>query len=198
MEIKEEWKIIENYPNYMISNFGRVKNLGNGKTWNKKERILKQEIGVGGYIRVGLYKDKKQRHFKIHRLVATHFIPNPNNYPCINHIDENKQNNNVNNLEWCDIKYNNSYGTRMNKIINKNSLPIVQYSKDEKILKLWRCAKVASNELKINYVHIHECCRGTRKLCGGFKWKKLKDIQLLNTTLPIATRIDKVLLKKAS
>ncbi|WP_297712050.1 NUMOD4 domain-containing protein [Clostridium sp.] len=110
---KEEWKSIKGYEGlYEISNFGRVKSLlgWNGRKYIQRERILapyKQQSNKY-YSRsvVKLTKDNKTKDFKVHRLVAEAFIPNPNNYKVVNHIDGNPLNNNVENLEWCTQKMN--------------------------------------------------------------------------------------------
>ena len=107
----EIWKDIKGYEGlYQVSNKGHVKSLNYRRTG--KEGILKGRLDKDGYLRVGLCKNKKQKPFYIHRLVAKAFLPNPNNLPEVNHIDENKENNHVENLEWCDRKYNNNYGSR--------------------------------------------------------------------------------------
>lgn len=105
--MKEVWKDIKGFEGrYMVSNLGDVYSL----IYDKK---LKPKIDKDGYLEFGLVDSNKKRHFKrCHRLVAESFIPNPNNYPIINHIDENKSNNIVSNLEWCDFKHNNNYGKR--------------------------------------------------------------------------------------
>lgn len=115
----EEWKDIKGYEGiYQISNKGRVKSLGNNKT--RKEKILKPKPANNGYIRVYLCrKGEKPKPFLVHRLVAEHFILNPDNLPVVNHKDENKLNNNVENLEWCSVEYNNKYGTRQERITKK-------------------------------------------------------------------------------
>lgn len=116
--MEEVWKPITGYESlYEVSSLGRVKGLPRyHKTrftgFMKKERILKPRLDSYGYQMVMLCKDKVQRNFLVHRLVAIEFIENPLNYECINHKDENKLNNNVDNLEWCDRLYNNNYGTR--------------------------------------------------------------------------------------
>lgn len=100
---KEIWKDIKNYERfYQISNLGNIKNYRN--------KLLQPRINKSGYNRVILHKDKHGKEFLVHRLVAEAFIPNPNNLPCINHKDENKANNCVENLEWCTQKYNSNYG----------------------------------------------------------------------------------------
>ena len=104
----EVWITINEFPRYKISNFGRVK--------NNKNRILKIGTHRDGYKQICLRKNKKQYTRKIHRLVAIAFIPNPDNKPVVNHIDEDKTNNRVDNLEWMTIKENNVYGNRLSKI----------------------------------------------------------------------------------
>ena len=97
----ETWKAIKGYPNYEVSNLGNVR--------NKKGNVLKPEETERGYLRVNLFNNGKVKHHKIHRLVASTFIPNENNFPQINHKDENKKNNKVDNLEWCTNWYNSHY-----------------------------------------------------------------------------------------
>lgn len=112
----EEWKDIPNYEGlYQASTYGRIKSLkrfryNHSKKQIAEERILKPGV-VNGYLRVSLWKDNKFKNYLVHRLIAMTFIPNPNNYKCINHKDETRKNNKVNNLEWCTHKYNNNYGT---------------------------------------------------------------------------------------
>ena len=123
--MEEQWKTIIIEQNsvsydftgkYEVSNHGRVKSLnyrGHGEI-----RILKPRSDKNGYLTVALCKDGKVTAFKIHRLVSTAFIPNPDNLPVVNHIDEDKTNNHVENLEWCTQKYNNDYGTRVKRAAN--------------------------------------------------------------------------------
>jgi hypothetical protein len=128
----EIWKDIPNYEGlYQASNLGRIKSLdrvlkGKGKnqfgsTFDmiKKGRILKQQITKKGYLKAYLIKDGKSKTFASHRIIALTFIPNPDNYKFINHKDENKVNNRVDNLEWCTQSYNINYGTRNKKVSEK-------------------------------------------------------------------------------
>lgn len=107
-----EWKCLEflGYDNYFINNNGEIKYISKNKEKDKKYIIDKD-----GYFRVKINKNNKTKYYYVHRLVAIAFIPNPNNLPCVNHKDENKSNNNVDNLEWCTIAYNNNYGNRNKK-----------------------------------------------------------------------------------
>ena len=126
----EIWKNVEDYPNYQISNFGNVKSKGryvkveikNQKECLKKEKILKPQIDINGYKYVRLYNGGKWKYFKIHYLVAKTFIPNFNNKPTVDHIDRNKQNNEVSNLRWAS--YVEQANNKDKKNIIKNTVII--------------------------------------------------------------------------
>lgn len=105
--LNEIWKDIPYYDGlYQISNYGRIKSFCKGD-----EQYKVQHDNGRGYLSVKLYKNGKMKNEYVHRLVALTFIPNPNGLPQVNHKDEDKQNNHVDNLEWCDARYNNTYGT---------------------------------------------------------------------------------------
>ncbi len=143
MEIKEIWKDVIGYENlYQISSLGRVKSLGNGGSNNSKERIMKLKLGSRGYYEVSLCKEGKHKSFTIHRLVAQAFLDNPNNYPCVNHKNEVKTDNRVDNLEWCTQAYNNIYGTKLERF--KNTAKINNINKGNK----YRLGKKHSQEAK--------------------------------------------------
>ena len=118
---QEQWRPIEEYEGlYEVSNMGRVKSLERIDKNNHlvKGKILKPVMMKNGYLRVDLSKEGKHKMFSVHRLVGMTFIPNPEGLPQINHIDEDKTNNRVDNLEWCDCKYNINYGAHNENIIH--------------------------------------------------------------------------------
>ena len=122
--IEEIWRPIEGYEGlYEVSSYGRVKSLkrpyeNNGGIQWTKERILSPGKDKDGYLQVNLHCNGKQHQRKIHRLVAQAFLPNPDNLPQVNHRDEDKLNNRVENLEWCTAKYNSNYGSRKDRVRN--------------------------------------------------------------------------------
>lgn len=113
--MKEIWKDIKGYEGrYQVSNLGNVKSLNYSHTG--KEKTMKLCKDKSGYLNVKLFIDGKHKIYKVHRLVAEAFIPNLKNEPQVNHIDENKSNNNVYNLEWCTARYNSNFGTRKERL----------------------------------------------------------------------------------
>lgn len=174
------------YPNYSVDTEGNVWSFG--KKTRKGYRKLKGKITKHGYHHVCLLKDGKTKMFLVHRLVALAFIPNPNNYPVVNHKNEDKTDNRVTNLEWCDITYNNNYGTRIKRASTKNSgenhpfygktsknshssKPVLQYSKDNVFIKEWYCAADVQRELGIPNSSISMCCNGLQSSSHGFIWR---------------------------
>ena len=161
--MKEIWKDKKDYEGlYMVSNWGRVKSIKFGK-----ERILKPVTNSSGYLLVNLCKDGKVKAFTVHRLVAEAFLPNPHNYPCVNHKDENKQNNNVDNLEWCTHEYNINYGTRTERC----SKPVLQYTLDGEFVREWESAIQAEREGGFSNSHIISVCKGKRPHHKGYIWR---------------------------
>ena len=149
---------------YQVSNLGNVKSLGNGDNKNNvgKERMLKLQKDKDGYLTVFLSIHNYKRLHKVHRLVALAFLPNPNNYPQINHKDKNKSNNNVDNLEWCTAQYNVDYSV---------SKPVNQYSLDGIYIATYKSIKEASRTTGTDQTGIVQCCKGKLKTSGGFIWK---------------------------
>lgn len=188
--MKEIWKDIKGYEGlYQISNLGRIKSLEreiirqHSTTMLLKEKILKQQ-NMNGYKFVRLSKNNTIKQYLVHRLVATAFIENPNNYKEINHKDENKSNNKLDNLEWCSHNYNINYGTgnerrsisekgkKKNgnyKNISHIGKKILQYDLQGNFIREWESISKASKILKLN--KIWEVCNKKRNKCGNFIWK---------------------------
>lgn len=166
--MKEIFKDIKGYEGlYQISNFGNVKSLQ-----RDKEKLLRQYI-KRGYFQVGLSKEGTVAWKSVHRLVAEAFIDNPDNLPQVNHKDEDKTNNRVDNLEWCTADYNNKYGTRTKRATKSNSKPIIQLNLNGEIIKEWRSAAEVEKELGFNDEFISDCAKQKygRKTAYGYKWR---------------------------
>ena len=164
---EEIWRDIEGYEGlYQVSDKGRVKSL-----WFEKERILKPVKDGWGYLFVRLYKNRDIKMCKVHRLVAMAFISNPNCLSDVNHKDENKENNRVENLEFCNRKYNCNFGSRNQRIAGKRSKPVIQYTKDGKIVKEWKSTYDIERNLGYCHGKISACCLGKQKTSYGFVWK---------------------------
>lgn len=160
----EVWKPVPNYEDlYEVSNTGKIRSLC-GRYGHLNE--LKQCIGSKGYLLVTLCRKGKQKTTNVHRIVATVFIPNPNGYPCINHKDLNKQNNMVNNLEWCSYTHNNTFAERAKRSGEKRGLPV----KCVETGAVFYCAYEASRKTGIRQSGISMCCNGKLKTSGGFHW----------------------------
>lgn len=170
--MKEIWK--DYIYNYQISNFGRIRN----KVTNK---ILKTRINAEGYlcVCVSLGKRHSCKMVKIHRAVAECFIPNPNNYPVVNHIDGNKENNLYSNLEWCTYQDNTLHAIKMGLITycfgkdNKQSRPVEQLDLNGNLLNTFNSVTEAALSLgNYNYIpNITRVCNGIRKSACGYLWK---------------------------
>ncbi len=183
--MKEIWKDIEGYEGlYQVSNLGRVKSLKsykngkNGIKIPKQEKILKNSlVKRTGYYRVSLSRNGAFISQQVHRLVAKAFIPNPAGYSQINHKDENKSNNVVNNLEWCDSKYNNNYGAHSQHISEtrrknkKGYKKVVQYDLDNNLICEYESTREAARTLNIQNSIISRCCRGLKKTYKNSIWK---------------------------
>lgn len=163
--MKEIWKDIPNYENlYQISNMGRVRSLHNRY---KDKTYLKPCENSKGYSSVSLCKDHTQKAVNIHRLVAEAFIPNPDNLPCVNHKDEDKTNNNVDNLEWCSYQYNNVYGNRLTKSATSRGIPVRCIETGA----IYQSGCAAQRETGVYQTGISMCCLGKAKTAGGFHWE---------------------------
>lgn len=192
--MKEEWRDIEGYKGkYQVSSYGRVKSLAkkswNGHAWwDKPEIILKPGTQKTGYLFVDLLDGhNNDRKFRVHRLVAQAFIPNPNNFLQVNHKDEDVTNNHADNLEWCTALYNNNYGNhflyssiaRQNKLCRltairngqKASKPVLQLSKNGDFIKRFASLSEAARQTGARIGGISDCCNGKSKTSYGYKWQ---------------------------
>ena len=160
---------------YQVSNEGRVKSLNYNHTG--KEKLLKPAANTKGYLLVDLYKDGKMKSHRVHRLVASAFIDNTDNLHQVNHRDEDKTNNCVENLEWCTNEYNHNYGTRNQRVAEANSIPVDMLIKDGEFIRQFPSSREAERWLRISgypsasHSHIIQCCKGNRNTAYGFKWK---------------------------
>lgn len=170
------YKLIENFPNYKINVHGEILSRYKYKTsiisdeWRPVKHVL--DKGIGYYL-VTLVHEGKRKNCFIHRLVATAFIDNPENKPMVNHIDGDKTNNHINNLEWCTAKENSVHAVRTGLTttdsIEKSVHQINLNTGD--ILNTFKSLKDAYNTTKIQSQNISKVCRGLRKQAGGFYWK---------------------------
>ena len=205
--MKEEWRDIKGYEGkYQVSNLGRVRSLIDSHG-NYREKILNYSPKKDGYIQVSLCKKGKSKDFKLHRLVAEAFIPNSNNLSCINHKDEDKTNNCVSNLEWCNYSYNTNYGTRNRRVSEKLkgkektkehckniSLNHADFSgaknpNSHKVIcittgEIFNCIIEASNYYNVNRTSISNNCNEKYKYAGkhpitGEKlvWRYLEEVE---------------------
>lgn len=156
--MKEIWKDIKGYEGlYKVSNLGKVYSIAYKKCLSPRSDR--------GYLCILLHKSGNKKYFLIHRLVAEAFIPNPNNYPQVNHKDEDKQNNHVSNLEWCTRKYNMNYGTRNKRA--RNSLKwkftkVICITTGEE----FDCISAASTKYNVMRANIRACCKNKIKSAG--------------------------------
>ena len=170
-EIYKDIKDLEGL--YQVSNFGNIMSLNYHMTG--RAELLKPSLDKGGYLHIYLYKDRKRKFFFIHRLVAETFIPNPDNLPQVNHKDEDKTNNSVDNLEWCDNKYNSNYGTKPERISKANtngkcSKPVLQFSLTGEFIREWpSMAECTRNGFSQGCVCL--CCQGKKPHYKGFRWQ---------------------------
>ena len=198
----EEWKEIAGYDGlYSVSNYGNVKKRG--YTGRRKryypERLVSQRKDTDGYCIVTLYnKDGQRKDWKVHRLVAIAFIPNPNNYPQVNHKNEIKDCNYVGNLEWCTAQYNANYGSRPYKLsvwqkgkpnpsaqgsrnyfygkhfTGKDSYTakrVSQYTRTGEYIRSFDCMREAAESVGVTGGAISMCCRKVRETAAGYIWK---------------------------
>lgn len=173
--MKEIWRDIKGYEGlYQVSNLGKVKSLEkiqifpNGGKVVREEKILKTNKTYNGYLNVRLYKNKKVKGFGVHRLVAQEFIDNPKNLPQVNHINCNKTDNKINNLEWCDASYNQNHAIKSGRVkVHK----VIQYDLNKNFIKEWDSIKEIAKYYNKSYSSIISCCLGETKTSNNFIWR---------------------------
>lgn len=197
LKIKDELFIdIKGYDGrYKIGNKGTIIGISrsNDNRYKNKQWILKQYEDRKGYMYVTLQRKKRRKTIKVHRLVAEHFIENKNNYPCVNHIDSNRKNNDVSNLEFCTHKQNTQWalktgrfdnmkklnsermkGNKLNGYIYANEITkkkIIQCDLDDNFIKEYQSISEASRQTGITITGISYCANGIRKSGGGYLWR---------------------------
>ena len=195
----EIWKPIRDYEGlYEVSNLGRIKRLENDK--NRKEKILKPYKNKLGYLCINLYRDNKVKQMYVHRLVAIAFIPNPENKPCIDHINTIRNDNRIENLRWVTYKENmnneltkeklsgensNNYGKPRSEEIKKKISESQKGGKNPKargvfcyeLNKSWDTSAEASRELNIDSSNITKCCKRKCKSVKGYHFCYLEELK---------------------
>lgn len=185
--MKEEWRTIKGTDDkYSVSNLGNVKRNEhytivsptsqhpNGAKMFYEEKEVKGYIDKEGYRIVYLQASDKKLTKKVHRLVAEAFIPNPNNLSQVNHKDENRLNNSVQNLEWCDAKYNANHGTRKDKLRKISGIRVAQYDLSGNLIKIWDSISQASQYFGTKTTtSIRRVCKKEpgRNTYKGFIWR---------------------------
>ena len=156
---------IEGFENYEVSNLGKIRNIKSGRT-------LKPSLNQSGYLGLRLCGHDKRKYLLLHRILATAFIDNPEGKPQVNHIDENKLNNDLNNLEWCTARENATHGTRTKRSAEKRSIEVIQLDLDGNVLNVFKSMKQAGQETGVDAGDISRCCNGKLKRAGHFKWRR--------------------------
>lgn len=181
----EIWKEITGYEGlYEVSNLGNVKSLErnivrkDGTNYYIPERILRPCKSSKGYLNIGLNKNGRAKSYKVHRLVAEAFIPNPENKLEVNHINADKTDNRVDNLEWATRKENVQHSideglqTMFGVKNNKRSTPVAKYDNNNVLIAVYPSMREASRQTGIHQSDICKCCKNVKNhiTAGGFVW----------------------------
>ena len=175
----EVWKDVPDYEGlYKVSNTGNI--------WSCKHRKVLSKRTIKGYACINLHKNGVQKTFSIHRLVALAYIPNPLKKAEVNHIDEDKSNNDVTNLEWVTPKENSNYGTRNERISEyvkthprRNLRKVAQIDKRTgDILAIYNSVSEAAKKNCFHQGNICWCCHGKKNEANGYKWKFIEEVPL--------------------
>lgn len=162
----EEWRDIPGYEGwYQVSNLGRVRSM------RRISPSIMSPSTYNGYHRVNLSNGGKYTTIHIHRLVAMVFLPNPYNYPQVNHLDGNRQNNNINNLEWCSRSQNQIHAYRVLGRARPRCRSVIQMDDNENILNMFESISQASRYCNVSVTTIREAILGKINHAAGFKWR---------------------------
>lgn len=190
--MKEVWKDIQGYEGYyQVSNKGHVKSIDRYVKFKRGKgthfipgKMLKPSLNIKrGYLRVSLTKHNHSKFFRIHRLVAEAFVPNPKCLSQVNHKDENRLNNSADNLEWCTNTYNNHYGTRTLRASESSKKAVAQLDDSGHVIRIFQSAIDAENETGVNHKSIQGVASKyagkngpLRKRAGGYKWEYIESL----------------------
>lgn len=166
---KIEYAFLEENPNYIIYNDGKLFSIKSGK-------FIKPKHYTGGYLQYSLRINGKDKVYKVHRLVAKYFVnnPNPDKYNEVNHKDENKENNCAYNLEWCDRKYNVHYSKTWKKISILNQIQVAKCDIDtHEVIQTYPSIRIAAKENNCTEQNIGQVIRGVQLSAKGYYWKKV-------------------------
>lgn len=165
----ENWKVINDFPNYEISNFGNIRN---------KTKLLKIVPNKQGYNIVVLCNGGIRKTINVHRLVAAAFVPNPENKPCIDHIDGDRANNHADNLRWVTVKENQNNPITKSKWIGKKAKPhhekAVEQIKNGIVVNVFVSIQEAARKGNFSATAICKVCKGKGNLHKGYKWRYKK------------------------
>lgn len=168
-------KIIKEYPAYKISKQGKVFSCFKLKTsiqtneWRELKQVYDKSCG---YMIVTLVDGKgKRQNKRVHRLLMEAFVPNPNNYPQINHIDGNKLNNSLSNLEWCSGSHNTRHAISLGLMKPVNEKTVEQYTLNGVFVNEFKSIHEAGRQTGIAWQNISKVCLGKRKSAGKYYWK---------------------------
>lgn len=188
----EEWRFIHESNNaFMVSSFGRVASMSreikcyNASKTKTAPKLLKPQANWGGYLRIRLIARPYDKTKLVHRLVAEQFIPNPNNYPYIDHLDGNKSNNKASNLKWCTRSMNmmnpitriRNSNARKGKTTS-NARPIIQI-KDGVVINTFQSVAEAANKYNLSTGTLCDCCKNQNHTYKGYNWMYLSDYEAL-------------------
>ena len=154
------WDIIDEFPDYEINREGEIRN-------KHTKKHLSLNPNAVGYVAVCLHKDKKAYNRQLHVLIAQKYIPNPENKPIVNHIDENRANNNVNNLEWVDAKENANHGDRGEKIAHRRSVPVNEYDIYGHYIRTWVSVAAFGRHYNVAPSNVSAVARGAWNAIAG-------------------------------